>query len=78
MTDMFTGLTENASIRNNASRWITQAVENLQGQVPFPLRSFDSDNGSEFINERVAAWLQQRDITQTRSRPFRENEPPWV
>ena len=30
MTDMVTGWTENASIRNNASLWITQAVNELQ------------------------------------------------
>lgn len=78
MTDMFTGWTENVSIRNNASRWITGAVEELQASFPFPLVSFDSDNGSEFINHDVAAWLQARDITQTRSRPYRKNDQATV
>ena len=36
MTDMDTGWTENHSIRNNASKWITLAVEELGGQVPVP------------------------------------------
>ncbi|WP_218189322.1 integrase catalytic domain-containing protein, partial [Tersicoccus phoenicis] len=70
MTDLVTGWTENASIRNNAAKWIVQAVADLQGMFPFPLRVFDSDNGSEFINHDVADWLQQRDIAQTRSRPY--------
>lgn len=78
MTDLVTGWTENASIRNNASRWIVQAVENLAGQFPFPLRVFDSDNGSEFINHDVTHWLQQRDIAQTRSRPYRKNDQATV
>lgn len=78
LTDMVTGWTENASIRNNASRWITQAVEDLQGSFPFPLVSFDSDNGSEFINHDVAGWLQARDIEQTRSRPYRKNDQATV
>lgn len=78
MTDMGTGWTENESIRNNASRWITQAVEHLQASFPFPLHSFDSDNGSEFINHKVAGWLQQRDIEQTRSRPYRKNDQATV
>lgn len=78
MVDMPTGWTEAASIRNNASRWITKAVEALQDQFPFPLRSFDSDNGTEFINELVATWLQERDITQTRSRPYRKNDQATV
>lgn len=75
MTDMVTGWTENASIRNNASRWITQAVNELQASFPFPLVSFDSDNGSEFINHDVSEWLQARDIEQTRSRPLPQERP---
>lgn len=78
MTDMPTGWTENASIRNNASLWITQAVEELQARFPFPLVSFDSDNGAEFINHDVAGWLQARDIEQTRSRPYRKNDQATV
>lgn len=78
MTDMVTGWTENASIRNNASRWITQAVTELQASFPFPLVSFDSDNGSEFINNDVIGWLQARDIEQTRSRPYRKNDQATV
>ncbi len=65
MTDMVTGWAENYSIRNNASKWIVHAAGELEGRFPFPLRVFDSDNGSEFINHTVAAWLQQHDIAQT-------------
>jgi hypothetical protein len=78
MTDMFTGWTENYSIRNNASKWIVQAASQLQQRFPFELRVFDSDNGSEFINPRVANWLQQHDIEQTRSRPYRKNDQATV
>lgn len=78
MTDLATGWTENASIRNNASKWIVHAVSDLQGMFPFPLRVFDSDNGSEFINHDVADWLQERDIAQTRSRPYKKNDQATV
>ncbi|MFG3398895.1 DDE-type integrase/transposase/recombinase [Streptomyces parvus] len=78
MTDLVTGWTENASIRNNASKWIVQAVADLEGMFPFPLRVFDSDNGSEFINHDVADWLQERDIAQTRSRPYKKNDQATV
>lgn len=78
MTDMPTGWTENESIRNNASRWITGAVEHLEASFPFPLHSFDSDNGTEFINHEVAGWLQARDVEQTRSRPYRKNDQATV
>ncbi len=78
MTCLATGWTENASIRNNASKWIISAVEQLQVMFPFPLRVFDSDNGSEFINHDVADWLQARDIAQTRSRPYKKNDQATV
>lgn len=78
MTDLVTGWTENASIRNNAAKWIVQAVGDLQAMFPFPLRVFDSDNGSEFINHEVANWLQERDIAQTRSRPYKKNDQATV
>lgn len=78
MTDLVTGWTENASIRNNASTWIVQAVSDLQSMFPFDLTIFDSDNGSEFINHDVADWLQERDIAQTRSRPYKKNDQATV
>ena len=43
MTDLVTGQAENASIRNNASRWIVAAVGDLQAKFPFDLCVFDSD-----------------------------------
>ncbi len=43
MTDLVTGWTENASIRNNASKWIVAAVGDLQQMFPFPLPVCDSD-----------------------------------
>lgn len=68
MTDLVTGWTENCSIRNNASKWIVEGIEELQQRFPFPMVIFDSDCGAEFINHEVAGWLQARDIEQTRSR----------
>lgn len=78
MTDIVTGWTENCSIRNNASKWIVEGIEALQGQFPFALVIFDSDCGSEFINHEVADWLQSRDIAQTRSRPYQKNDQAHV
>ena len=78
LTDLVTGWTENASIRNNAAKWIVGAVGDLQELFPFPMRVFDSDNGSEFINHDVADWLQARDIAQPRSRPYKKNDQATV
>ena len=78
MTDVVTGWTENHSIRNNASKWIVEAIEELQQRFPFAMVIFDSDCGGEFINHEVAAWLQDRDIAQTRSRPYQKNDQAHV
>ncbi|ORV27971.1 integrase [Mycobacterium intracellulare subsp. chimaera] len=78
MTDVVTGWTENASIRNNASKWIMEGIEGLQQRFPFPMVIFDSDCGGEFINHEVAGWLQTRDIAQTRSRPYQKNDQAHV
>nr|WP_245634339.1 transposase family protein [Janibacter corallicola] len=78
MTDMVTGWTENYSIRNNAAKWITEGIGALAERFPFELVIFDSDCGGEFINHEVAAWLQERDIEQTRSRPCQKNDQATV
>ena len=72
------GWTENCSIRNNASKWILEGIEDLQKRFPFDLVVFDSDCGGEFINHEVAAWLQARDIAQTHSRPYQKNDQAHV
>jgi len=78
MTDIVTGWTENCSVRNNASKWIVQGIQELQQWFPFEGKVFDSDCGSEFINHEVAGWLQARDIEQTRSRPYQKNDQAHV
>ena len=78
MTDLVTGWTENHSIRNNAAKWITEGIEELEARFPFPMTIFDSDCGAEFINHEVAGWLQAKDIAQTRSRPYQKNDQAHV
>ena len=46
----------------------------MLAQFPFRIRSFHSDNGSEFINHRVAKLLDKLLIEQTKSRPRHSND----
>jgi hypothetical protein len=78
MTDLVTGWTENHSIRNKASKWITEGVEGLRARFPFPMVVFDSDCGEEFINHDVAGWLKARDIAPTGSRPYQKIDQAHV
>ena len=57
---------------------IVDALERLRDAMPFPLRGFDTDNGSEFINETVVAYCRERNIEFTRSRPYRKNDQAWI
>jgi Integrase core domain. len=48
--------------------WLLPVLEALLAQFPFVIRSFHSDNGSEFINYNVARLLGKLLIEQTKSR----------
>jgi hypothetical protein len=54
----------------------------IEQQLPFPLRGIDSDNGSEFINDHLLAFCQQRPAGQavqfTRSRPYKKDDNAHV
>jgi len=54
--------------------WLLPVLEAILQQFPFQIRSFHSDNGSEFINYTVARLLDKLLIEQTRSRPHRSGD----
>jgi transposase InsO family protein len=78
VTDIATGWTVNRSVRNKAQRWVFAALEYALAQFPFPIVGIDSDNGSEFINEHLLRYCEQRKITFTRSRPYNKNDGAHV
>jgi hypothetical protein len=53
MTDLVTGWTENCSIRNNASKWIVEGIEELQAWFPFAMVIFDSTGFDTPIRRRI-------------------------
>ena len=46
--------------------------------LPFPLLGLDSDNGSEFINHHLYYYCLRKQITFTRSRPYKKNDNTHV
>jgi transposase InsO family protein len=54
--------------------WLLPVLEAMLVQFPFRIRGFHSDNGSEFINHRVAALLNKLLVEQTKSRPRHSND----
>ncbi len=78
LTDIATGWTEAAAVKNRAQRWVFEALVDIQARLPFPLRGIDSDNGSEFINDQLFRYCNENEITFTRTRPYRKNDNCFV
>jgi hypothetical protein len=49
-TDVALGWTEVRALKNKAQRWTLEAASDIYDSFPVPIRGFDSDGGSEFIN----------------------------
>ena len=74
VTDIATGWTENRSVPDRAAKHILAALKHIAAAMPFPILGVDSDNGSEFINDDLLAWCEDRRVTFTRSRPGNKND----
>jgi hypothetical protein len=57
-----------------------EALKDLEAGLPFDLLGLDSDNGGEFLNRHVLAWLQKRKrpVFMTRSRPYKKDDNAHV
>jgi hypothetical protein len=78
MTDVATGWSEQAAVRNKAQMWVFEAIQAVRQRLPFSLLGLDSDNGSEFINDELKRYCKQERIAFTRSRPYRKNDTCYV
>lgn len=78
LTCVATGWTEPRALPNKAQRWVAEAIDEIREELPFPLLGLDCDNGSEFINKHLFAYCTEREITFTRSRPYRKNDNCYV
>nr|WP_231994070.1 transposase family protein [Mycobacterium sp. 852002-50816_SCH5313054-b] len=74
VTDIATGWTESRSMPDRTAKHVLAALNYIAAAMPFPLLGVDCDNGSEFINDDLLAWCQDRRITFTRSRPGNKND----
>jgi hypothetical protein len=61
---------------NRGQEGTLAALVDLEQCLPFPLLGLDSDNGGEFLNYHVLAWLQKRKrpVFMTRSRPYKKDD----
>lgn len=74
--DIRTDWTELRALENRSQRCTLKQITHLETSLPFVLLGVDSDNGGEFINHHLVAYLGQRSkpVLFTRGRPHRKND----
>lgn len=63
-----------AAVERISEHYLLPVLHALLGRFPFVLRGFHADNGSEYINHRVAELLDKLNIELTKSRPRHSND----
>jgi len=74
--DIRTDWVELRALANRSQHCTLAQIRDLEASLPFALLGVDSDNGGEFINHHLAAYLGQRakPVLFTRARPYRKND----
>ncbi len=67
-----------ASVERISERYLIPVLESLIKSFPFIIKGFHADNGSEYINKRVAGLLNKLLIDLTKSRSRRTNDNALV
>lgn len=74
--DIATGWVEPRAVWGKGETGMVNAFKSIEESLPFPLRGFDSDNGSEFLNHHMEKYLtgRKRPPEYTRSREYKKND----
>jgi hypothetical protein len=84
MTDIRTTWTENRAVWNKGATGVLEQIRDIELNLPFVLLGFNSDNGSEFLNQYLIGYLQyvQKEklpsFLFSRSRPGKKNDNAHV
>ena len=63
-----------ATVQTISEAYMLPVIEQMLAQFPFEIVGFHADNGSEYVNHRVAKMLDKLKVEFTRSRPRRSND----
>jgi hypothetical protein len=74
--DIASGWVEPRAIWGKGETGVVVAFKSIEESLPFPLRGFDSDNGSEFLNHHMEKYLtgRKQPPEYTRSREYKKND----
>jgi hypothetical protein len=76
--DVATGWIALEALWGLGHRRVGTGVHHLRQRLPFPLREWHTDNGSEFLNQALVRWGRREGIRLTRGRGYRKNDQAWV
>jgi len=65
---------------NKGADGVMTQIKTIQKALPFPVKGFDCDNGSEFLTWHLLRYFQshKQPIKFTRSRPYHSNDNAHV
>src|SRR3990172_7892722 len=74
--DIATGWTAQRATWGKGQQGTLEAIENIEKTLPFPIKGFDCDNGSEFLNWHLVRYLteRQKPVAFTRARAYHKND----
>ena len=80
MTDIQTTWTENRATWNKGAEGVLEQIKSIEHALPFTLKGFDCDNGSEFLNYHLLRYFTDHpnSVSFTRSRPYKKNDNAHV
>lgn len=75
-TELYSGWTENRAVWNKSADAVVSQLRQLEQSVPYTMKDFHTDNGTEFLNWALHRHLNQRaaKLPWTRSRAYRKND----
>ena len=75
-TDRLTGWTENRALVNKKAKSVRNAMNSIERNLPFSMKSIQTDCGSEFLNYVMMKYFQHRPapVIMSRSRPYQKND----
>lgn len=80
LTDYDSGWTECRATWNKGSVGVVEQIKHIEQSIPFKLKGFDCDNGSEFLNYHLLRYFREHKnkVQFTRSRPYKKNDNAHV
>ena len=80
MVDVHSSWTENRATWTKSSEQILKAITDIEENLPFPMKYFDTDCGTEFLNYKTMRYFERRKkpVKMRRSRPYKKNDQCYV